>query len=374
MKKAIINARLFTGHSVLEQKAVLLEKGTILSITDQVSRATDIEIIDLKGQNLSAALIDIQINGGYSAYFSQNPGEESLLDIDQACQDHGTLYYLPTLISSRTETILKAITEVRNFQTKYPEKGVLGMHLEGPFFNPLKRGAHSKDIIRKPTDEELALIVEHSKGIIKVMTIAPELFSFEQIRYLQDNGILLAAGHSDMDYEQAMQYFEKGIHLATHLYNAMSAFGHRAPGFTGACLENDEVHTSIIMDGHHLHYGAARLAKRLKGDKLFLITDSSFLGRRMQSFQWDDFDASLQEGTYRNKEGNLAGAAISMPEAVLNASRQLHISLQEAIEMATSRVAKAIHMQDRIGHILPGYPARFFVFDDTLTKYSSLIL
>lgn len=374
MKKAIINARLFTGASVLERKVLVIENQKILAITDEVPTAADTELIDLAGQNISAGLIDIQINGGYTTYFSQHPGEQTLLDIDQACREHGTLYYLPTLISSRIETIITAIDEIRDFQTKYPEKGILGMHLEGPFFNPLKRGAHSKNIVRNPTDEELKRIVTHSKGIIKVMTIAPELFSFEQIRYLQDSGIQLAAGHSNMSYEQAMTYFDQGIQLATHLYNAMPAFGHRSPGLIGATLEHKDVYASIILDGHHLHYAAARLAKVLKGDHLFLITDSSFLGRRMQNFEWDDFDASLQDGTYRNKEGNLAGAAISMPEAVKNAHLQLQVSLQQAIEMATSHVANAIHMQDKLGYIRPGYPARFFVFNQDLTQYSTLIL
>lgn len=373
MKKAIIHARIYTGEKILDRKVLLLSEGKITAIEDKLPEGEDWEIIDLGGKNIAPGLIDIQINGGYTRYFSRDPGEETLSDIDQACRDFGTLYYLPTLISSPTEVILNAIGQVRQYREKYPEKGLLGMHLEGPFFSPEKRGAHNKDIIRLPTDKEIKQIVRAGKDVIKVMTIAPELFRDDQLRYLQDSGILLSAGHSNMDYGQAQQYFAKGIHLVTHLYNAMSAFAHRAPGLAGATLENDQVYTSLILDGHHCHYGAARLAKKLKGDKLFLITDSSFLGRKMQDFQWDTFDASLQEGTYRNKEGNLAGAAISMPEAVQNAREHLGCTLQQAIEMATSRVARAIRMDDRIGFIKENYPARFFVFDDHLNQYHSLI-
>lgn len=383
MKHAIINAEIYTGAEVLKHKVLLVADGKILGVADQLpasesenSPASDWKIHDLKGKNIAPGLIDIQINGGYSEYFTKDPGEKSLDDIDQACLDFGTLNYLTTLISSTTPVILQAIDAIRKYKTVRPDSGLMGMHLEGPFFNPVKRGAHDAAIVREPTDKELQLIVEAGKDVIKVMTIAPEMFSFDQIKYLQDNGILLSAGHSNMDYEQAQVYFDKGIHLVTHLYNAMSCFAHRSPGLAGAALERKDVYTALILDGHHCHYGAARLAERLKGDKLFLVTDSSFLGRKMKSFHWGNFDAVLTDDTYRNKEGNLAGAAISLQEAVQNAIRELSVSQQQAIEMATSRVARAIGMQDQIGFIKKGYPARFFVFGDELKddNFTSLIL
>jgi len=372
MKKAIINTTIYAGDEVLHNKVIIVENGKILSIQNEMPQ--DAESIDLHGKNISAGLIDIQINGGYHAYFSRDIDEASLTDISNACHHFGTLYFLPALISSTQENILKAIDAIKNFQQKFPQAGVPGMHLEGPFFNPEKRGAHNKDIVRKPTDSELERIVAHGKDTIKVMTIAPEIFSDEQIKFLQENNIRLSVGHSNMSYEQAQYYFGKGIRLATHLYNAMSPFTHRAPGLTGATLENDDVYASIILDGHHCHYAAARMAYRLKRERLFLITDSTFPGRKTQHFEWDTFDATLQNGTYRNKEGNLAGAAISMVEAVRNAKTHLNIPLSEAIAMATSRVARAIGEEARIGFIKENYPARFFVFDDELNHYTSLIL
>lgn len=372
MKQAVANTAIYSDGEVLRDKIIVVENGKILSIQNEIPE--DAEVIDLRGRNISAGLIDIQINGGYHTYFSKEINEASLTDITNACHHFGTLYFLPTLISSTQENILKAVNEIKHFQQEFPQSGVLGMHLEGPFFNPDKRGAHNKDIVRKPTDSELEQIVAHGKGIIKVMTIAPEMFSDEQIKLLQENNIRLSAGHSNMSYEQAQYYFDKGISLATHLYNAMSPFTHRAPGLTGAILENNDVYASIILDGHHCHYGAARIAYRLKKEKLFLITDSTFLGRKMQHFEWDTFDAMLKDDMYRNKEGNLAGASISMPEAVRNARENLNISLSEAIAMATSRVARAIGEDARIGFIRESYPARFFVFDDDIKHYSALIV
>jgi N-acetylglucosamine-6-phosphate deacetylase len=241
---------------------------------------------------------------------------------------------------------------------------VMGMHLEGPFFNPAKRGAHNKNIIRKPTNRELEEIIYYGKNILKIITIAPEMFTDEQIDLLLESGIKVSAGHSDMTYEQAQYYFSKGIDLVTHLYNAMSDFSHRAPGLVGASLEDENVYTPVILDGFHCHYGAARIAYKLKKDKFFLVTDCAFLGRKVQSFNWESFDATLVNGRYTNKEGHIAGSAISMSEAVKNAKENLHCSTQEAIEMATSRVAKAIDMDKEIGFIKPGFSANFFVFDN----------
>lgn len=374
MIKAITNARIYTGKEVLTDKVLLIKNHQIAGIENQLPDQEEMEVIDLEGMHISAGLIDVQINGGYTRYFSQHPDQESLTDIDTACFELGTPFYLTTLISATEEKISRAIQVVRQFKEKYPDKGLLGMHLEGPFFNPLKKGAHDKDIIREPTDRELEKIVQEGKDIIKVMTIAPELFSDEQIIYLQNNGIRLSAGHSNMTYEQAMHCFDLGIRLVTHLYNAMSPLGHRSPGLTGAALLAPEVYTSLILDGHHCHYAAAAIADKMKSDKLFLITDSSFLGRRKEHFQFDNFDAQLVDGTFRNKEGNLAGAAISMPEAIKNAVDHLNLPLQQAIEMATSRPAIAIGMDHQIGFIEEGFPAKFFVFNKGITTFKTLCL
>ena len=370
MIKAIINARVFTGENVISGQNILVQHGTIVSVEPHLPQG--VEIIDLDGKNIAPGFIDIQINGGRSKYFSQAPDEETLSDIYQTCCDYGTPFILPTLISSPLDVILKAIDAVRMFREK--NTGVMGLHLEGPFLNPEKCGAHNPKIIRRPTNEELEIIIDRGKGVIKVITIAPECFTGEQIDMLLESGIILSAGHSQMNYDEAQQYFSKGIHLVTHLYNAMTQFGHRNCGTVGAVFDNKNVFAPIILDGGHCHYAAARIAYKQKGDKLFLITDSSFLGRHKERFDWDGLNIEMVEGYYRDKQGNLAGAAISMPEAVKNAVEHLGAPLQSAVEMATSRVARAIGMYKEIGFIKPGYPAKFVVFDDALSDVESLIL
>ena len=363
MKSAIINSRIYTGEQVVEDKIILIENRKIISLQSEIPDET--EIIDLKGKNIAPGLIDIQVNGGGKYYFSQYPNRQTLQDMSDACNEYGTSFFLPTLVSSKHDDILKAIESVKDFKEN-GGSAVLGMHLEGPFFNPLKRGAHNKNIIRKPTNRELEEIIHYGSGVVKIITIAPEIFTDEQLDLLLKSNIEISIGHSNMTYEQAQYYFSKGIHLVTHLYNAMSDFFHHSPGLVGAALENEDVYTPIILDGYHVHYGAARLAYRLKKEKLCLVTDCAFLGRKVQSFNWESFDATLIDGRYSNQEGTLAGSAISIAEAVKNAKENLYCSTQEAIEMATSRVARAIQMETEIGFIKPGFPADFFVFDNDL--------
>lgn len=364
MKHAIINSNIFTGDENLEEQNIIVENRKITSVQSEVPE--DAVIIDLKGKNISAGLIDIQINGGETRYFSQYPDEETLQDMVQVCHRYGTMFFLPTLISSSQEKILTAIDTVKNFIQKNPDSGVLGMHLEGPFINPEKRGTHNINVIRKATDKELQQIVTLGKDVIKIMTIAPEMLTDEQIKFLRENGIRLSIGHSNIDYETAQKYFHRGIRLITHLFNAMSDFSHRSPGLVGAALDNEEVFTPVILDGHHSYFAADRIAYRCKKNKFILTTDCVFMGHEIKTFKWEDFEARLENNSFVNSEGNLAGSALSMEEAVKNAVNHLHVSLKDAVAMATSRVAKAIGMDNEIGFIRQGFPAKFFVFNNNM--------
>ncbi|MFH7005189.1 N-acetylglucosamine-6-phosphate deacetylase [Flavobacterium bizetiae] len=369
MKQAIINTTVHTGDEIITNGVIIIENGTILSVQKEIPK--DIETIDLKGNHIAAGFIDIQINGGERLYFSQTPTEETIQDIYDASLKYGTTHVLPCLISSSHETILQGIEAVRNYMKKN-DNGVIGMHLEGPFLNPLKRGAHSIDQVRKPTNEELEEIIRLGKDVIKVITIAPECFTDEQLNMLIESGIVISIGHSTVTHKEAQVYFSKGIKLVTHLFNAMTQFGHREPGLVGATFENENVYAPVILDGAHCDYAAAKVAYKLKQDKFFLISDATFLGRKVANFKWDNFDAHLDNGFYRNEDGNLAGATISMLEAVQNAYNHLEVSADEAIKMATSRVASAIGLEDQFGKIKVGFPASFVQFNDDLSEIATL--
>ncbi|KRD61727.1 N-acetylglucosamine-6-phosphate deacetylase [Flavobacterium sp. Root935] len=371
MKQAIVSAVVHTGEEIIENGVVIIENGIIISVQSEIP--SDIEKIDLGGSHLAAGFIDIQINGGEKYYFSQTPNEETIQDIYDSSLKYGTTHVLPCLISSSRETILEGIQAVRNYMKKH-NNGVIGMHLEGPFLNPLRRGAHSIDQVRKPTNEELREIIEKGKDVIKVITIAPECFTEEQLNMLIESGITISIGHSTITHKEAQPYFAKGINLVTHLFNAMTQFGHREPGLVGAVFENEEVYAPVILDGVHCDYAAAKVAYKLKKDKFFLISDATFLGRKVSNFKWDNFDAHLENGFYRNEDGNLAGASISVAEAVQNAYNHLEVSADEAVKMAASRVAAAIGLQDKIGKIKAGFPASFVKFNADLSTIETLDL
>ncbi len=370
MQTIITNVTVHTGKQILKNLPIIIENGRI-STSEPKSDAT---IIDLNGKHISAGFIDTHINGGEKLYFTQNATEETLQDIYESSLKLGTTYVLPTLITSPLENILKGIEATRNFQQKNPYSGVLGMHLEGPFLNLAKRGAHLAAYVRKPSNNELEEIIKYGKNVIKLMTIAAENFTTEQVEMLLESGIKISLGHSNATYKQAQKAYSQGITLCTHLYNAMTQMGHREPGVVGATFDNADVYAPIILDGFHCDYAAARIAYKIKKDKLFLISDALFVGEKVTHFQWEEFDAYLENGQYRNSEGNLAGAAISMGDAVRNAVNHVGISLEEAIKMATIRPAKALGMDKGIGQIAEGFPAKFTIFDENLTSFEPLIL
>lgn len=361
----ILAKRLFVNNQDAENQLVITEDKKIVSVGDYKDQQVDVTF-----DNLAAGLFDTHINGGFKHYFTQFPTVETVKDIADASRETGTAYCLPTLITSSLENILKGIEAVRQYQTQYPNGGAVGMHLEGPFLNVKKRGAHLAKYVRKPTDEELDTILKHGKGIIKLMTIAPENFTDSQLNKLVDSGITISVGHSDATYAQTKHAFSKGINLVTHLYNAMSGLHHRQPGVVGAALEDESVFAPIILDGHHCDFGAAKVAYRAKKDKLFLISDALFLGEKVKNFNWGEFDATLENGSYVNSEGNLAGGAISLPDCIRNAVNHVGILLTEAIEMASARAATAMNLDEELCKIEAGYPAVFTAFSDEMTNFA----
>lgn len=369
MSVQLFAEKVYTGSRVLENQLIQVLDGKITAMEQAVPDAETTKVA-----NLSAGFFDSHINGGEKYYFTQKADAEAIEDIYHASVNTGTAYVLPTLITSPAENILKGIEAVKSYLSKNPDSGVLGMHLEGPFLNPVKRGAHVKEFVRVPTNAELEEIIRNGKDVIKLMTIAPEMFTDEQIQMLVESGITISAGHSNATYEEAAKAFSQGINLVTHLYNAMSAFGHRQPGLVGATFDSEEVYAPIIIDGVHCDFAAASVAYKIKKDRLFLISDALFLGEKVTEFKWGEFDAYLKDGRYTNSDGNLAGATISLGDAVRNAVHILGIPLQEAVEMATIRPATALGIADQIGSVAVGYPAVFTTFDDDLNIFEVLKL
>jgi N-acetylglucosamine-6-phosphate deacetylase len=367
--KAFFNAIIHTGSTMLHNHCLLVENGIIKGLEKEIPDGA--LPVDLQGRHVAAGLIDMQINGGHERYFAETPDAETLNDMYQSSAAEGAAWIFPCLISSPFNNMLQAIEAVQTFQRK--ERGVCGIHLEGPYINPEKRGAHPLSHLRPPQTKELEMIIERLNGLPAIMTIAPELFTHAQLDLLLRAGVQLSIGHSMLGYEEAMRCFDRGIQLVTHLYNAMPAFHHRAPGLIGAALDHINVYTPLVLDGAHCHYAAARLAWQLKKEKTLLISDGSFLGRQKKEFQWGDFNMQLRDGYYRNEAGDLAGSAISMKDAVHNAIHEVGIAAEEAVKAASTRVADALRLNSIFGRIENGYPARFIVFDTGFVHPQTLI-
>lgn len=366
--RIITAKKVFTNNTELSSVSISVDKGTVISVVDKTAKAP------FDYDCLAPAFFDTHINGGEELYFTQSNNSEAIQDIANSSAKYGTAYTLPCLITSSLDNILKGIREIRKTMAAQPDLGVLGLHLEGPFLNVKKRGAHLAKYVRMPTNDEIKTILEAGADVIKIWTIAPENFTHEQIHMIQNAGLVIAAGHSNASYEESKIAFEQGISLCTHLYNAMSPFHHRDPGLIGAVLENKSVWAPIIPDGIHCDYGAARIAYQAKRDRLFLISDALFLSRKKTSFQWEEFDAFLVNNEYKNSEGNLAGSAISMTEAVQNAVNHIHIPLKTALSMASDRPAEAVGLGEKVGSIAKGFPAKFVSFHEKEMDFGLICL
>lgn len=348
------NCKIYTGEQVLYNKALEIKGEKIFDILEEENAGDG---IDLKGLSIAPGLIDLQINGGGGMFFSNHPSEECIRSIYEANLPYGATNFLVTLISAPTENILQAIDVVKKTMDK-GEYGLLGMHLEGPFFNPVKRGAHR--FIRPVSTDELKLIIDKGDGIIKIMTLAPELFTDEQLHLLEDSSITISAGHSNATYKEAKKAFDSGANMVTHLFNAMSQFNSREPGLVGATFDSRNVYAGIIVDGHHCDYSVVRVSKHILQDRLFLVTDAMDVSEEDSA----EYNIKKVDGLWRTPDGNLAGSALTMMEAVENTVKHVGIPIDETLRMASLYPARSIRIDQQYGRIKRGYKADLIVFDD----------
>lgn len=354
--RAYVNGNIFTGHEILRHHGILTRDGTILDVLEGKSVPPHSDIIDLQGNLLVPAFIDLQIYGGNGRLFGEFPSVEALKATQAYCLAGGATLFLPTVATNSEAVMFAAIDAVRAYWNQ-GGRGVLGLHLEGPFIHPAKRGAHLPEFILPPTLENVKKTLSYGEGVIKMMTFAPELCSGELLDFLLRQNIVLSAGHSNATYEQGMAAFNKGIKTATHLFNAMSALQHRAPGLAGAILDHPAVNVSIVADGHHVDFPVIRISKKVLGERLFLITDAvteSPNGRYTHRRQGDKFVLA---------DGTLSGSALTMAQAVKNCVNRAGIPLEEALRMASLYPARVLGLDQVFGQIEAGFVASFVVLN-----------
>ena len=356
-KKIYIADKIFTGENWLTNHAVIIEDGVIQAVVpvSSLSSAKSIEKFD--NCFIAPAFIDLQIYGSYGKLLSVYPEADSLYKLKDYCEKGGAAFCLPTVATNSKEVFYKCIDAVKDYWGKGGE-GILGLHLEGPWINPVKRGAHIESLIHAPTMKEAEELLNYGKGIIRMITLAPEVCSKEVIDLILSHNIVISAGHSNATYEEAKAGFANGITAVTHLYNAMSPLQHRQPGLVGATMDDAKVMASIIPDGHHVDYAAVRIAKKVMKERLFVITDAV---------------TDTTEGYYQHQQAGdkyeaaniLSGSALTMAKSVQNLVNFGQIELGEALRMCSLYPAKILGLKEQ-GRIEAGYTTRMVVMDEKM--------
>ncbi|MCW2244603.1 N-acetylglucosamine-6-phosphate deacetylase [Azospirillum fermentarium] len=384
----LVNAAIHTGDdgrdapAVLPDGVVLIgDDGRILAVQPAdrplPPAAESCKRVDLNGGILSAGFIDLQVNGGGGVLFNGTPTVEGLRIIAAAHRRFGTTALLPTVITD-SPAVRRAAAGAVAAARAAGVPGILGIHFEGPCIAPARRGVHDARFIPSSppaADGDEADLFTSLRPLPVLVTLAPERVTPGFIRRLADAGVRVAAGHSAATWDQAMAGLAAGITGFTHLFNAMSPLDHREPGMVGAALDSRGSWCGIILDGHHVHDAAARLAWRAKpAGRLFLVTDA------MPPVGLDGGDFSLygtavrvEDGRCVSADGRLAGSALDMATAVRNAVRRIGVPLDEALRMAAAYPADFMGLSGERGRIRPGLAADLVHLDHDLKVQSTWI-
>ncbi len=357
MVKAVIADRIFTGQSWLNEHAVIVDENKIVDILLQKDLPADISIDRFQKTFLAPAFIDLQIYGASGKLLAVFPDAESLFALHEYGVKNGTGYFLPTVATNKKEVFFKCIDAVREYW-KQGGKGIPGLHIEGPWISKEKRGAHIESLIHSPSFAEVEELLIYGKDVIKMITLAPEVCSQQVVDAILAHEIIISAGHSNANYQQATISFDSGITTVTHLFNAMSGLHHREPGLVGAAFDHTKVTASIIPDGHHVDFNAIRIAKKIMGERLFAITDAvteTNQGYYQHQLATDKYEAG----------GILSGSALTMLAALQNLVNKVKIDLDEALRMCSLYPARVLRMEE-LGQISKGSAAELISIDNDL--------
>jgi N-acetylglucosamine-6-phosphate deacetylase len=369
--KAIVNGKIIINDDIIGNK-VLLFNEKITAIQDAVEGIHEVEVIDAKGFYVSPGFIDIHIHGSFGCD-AMDLDEGSIDNISKGLCQIGVTGFLPTTMSLDKESIQSALENIRRAAgAKACGAKVLGAHLEGPFINVLRKGAHAEEHIIKADFK----LIKNYLDIIKIITIAPEIESnMDFIKSMhQHSHISFSIGHSDASYEEAMDAISAGVKSATHIFNAMSGLNHREPGVAAAVL-NSDIYCELIADKIHLHPAMYKLLVNAKGSgKLILITDA-IRAACMKSGAYDlgGQQVTVENGAARLSDGTLAGSVLRLNEAVKNLWENTELSLQQVIRTVTMNPAKLIGLDSEIGSLEVGKKADIIIFDNNIDIKTTII-
>ena len=380
MKKTVVieNGTVITPSEAIEKGVVVFEDGKITAVgqRNRVKVPRSARVIDASGKIVAPGFVDIHVHGGKGRDV-MDASYEAVKEIAKFLVSHGTTSFVPTTISAPHHDLLRTVKAVKTAMKKGTDGAeVLGAHLEGPYINPEKRGAHDANYVRLPSLDEFEEIWEASNHAVKIVTLAPELEASKMlIQRLRELGIVASIGHSNATYIQAVDAMKHGVRHATHMFNRMSGFDSREPGVVGAVLVHDELTAELICDGIHVHPAAMSLLTRVKGSKkVVLVTDAiRAAGMPDGEYALGKQRIIVKDGVSRLESGDFAGSTLTMDGAVRNIMKLVGTSLQTAVKMATINPAAVVNVDGNKGSLEPGKDADIVIIDDEINVYLTIM-
>ena len=363
----IINGKIVLPEEVVSGKALAFDEasGKIAGVVDAVP--ADAKVIDAKGNYIAPGLVDIHIHG-YLGEDTCDAKPEGVKKMAYGVAENGVTAFLPTTMTVAKDEIIAALNSVRSLKEESKTWGgaeILGVHAEGPFINPSKKGAQAEENILVPDAD---FIIEN-EDIIKIVTLAPEMDEGHKCikKLAAESSVLVSMGHTDAKFEEAMLAAKDGVNHATHLFNAMSALAHRNPGVVGAALASDNVSAEIIADTFHINPGLYSIVAKVKGDKMVLITDCTRAGG-MPDGEYDlgGQPIFLKGIECRLADGTIAGSVLKLNHAVRNVLANTDLPVNEVFKMASLNPATSIKVADRIGSLEEGKDADIIIADENI--------
>lgn len=351
---AITAKEVLIEGSLRSNIAITVDQNRITGVVETGSLPGPIPLIDLGDVALLSGFFDIQVNGGAGYLFNHSPTVDAIRDVATSLRSLGTTAFLPTLITDDLSNVERMAQAVQTaLKSNIP--GVHGVHFEGPFLNPDRKGVHNADYMAQGEKEFLSILDKYDLGAVLV-TLAPERVSGSFISELISRKIIVSAGHTTADYDQAVAAINKGLTGFTHLYNAMPPMLSREPGIVGAALAPGATFSGLIADGHHIHPGTLKVAIKALGiDRAILVSDAMpCVGSDITHFKLGELNVTIQEGKCITADGTLAGSAISLADAVRYCREQLQLPIEAVITMASLTPARFMGLDQLIGNISVG--------------------
>lgn len=364
MKYCILNGKVILKDQVIDAN-VFVSGSKITEISKR--QPEDETVIDAKGRYVSPGFIDVHSHGRGGSD-TMYPTFDDINTITTASIKTGVTSILPTTMTMSVEDTYAAIKNVAENIDKVDGSKILGVHMEGPFFNKKYKGAQPEEFMIEPTAENYHALTGEYDWAVKKLSLAPEREGcIPLIEYLVKEGVTVSIGHTDATYDQAVAGINAGATSGTHTYNAMTPLTHRNPGVVGAIMSHDQVYAELILDGIHVSFPAAKVLLKAKGlDKVMLITDSiEASGLPDGQYKLGNQPVYVKDNAARLKDGTLAGSILALNDAVKNAYKNLDLTIYEAVNLASYNPAKNLNLID-LGEIAVNKTADIIMFDDDI--------